>query len=56
MSSESAYATVTRGNGGALMGQGSWPAARDRSRARALGPAADDFEAVLRAYVGDELH
>jgi len=36
---------------------GSWPAAWDTSRARSFGLAADtDFEAVVRAYVEDELH
>ena len=36
---------------------GSWPAAWDTSRARALGMTADaNFEAVVRAYVKDELH
>jgi hypothetical protein len=36
---------------------GSWPAAWDTSRASALGLSADaDFEAVVRAYVEDELH
>lgn len=36
---------------------GSWPAAWDVSRAKALGLSGDpSFEAIVRAYVEDDLH
>jgi nucleoside-diphosphate-sugar epimerase len=36
---------------------GSWPGAWDLTRAHALGLVADDsFEAVVRAYIEDDLH